>query len=92
MPEDKIQLSHPDGKKMPKIDRIKFEKTRSAILACLKGKALSHAELIACLKGSLNGKIDGNISWYGESMKLHLEAIGAIERFEDARTTKYRLT
>ena len=32
------------------------------------------------LHADLQGKFDGNIGWYGETMKLDLEADGKIER------------
>ena len=90
MADDKIQLQHPQGKHMPRIDRDKYEITRKAMLSVLKGKEIIHTELFELLHEKLNGKFDGSISWYGESVKLDLEARKLIERTND-RPQKYRV-
>jgi hypothetical protein len=56
----------------------------------LKGKELTHTELQDQFNKSLTGKFSGNISWYGETVKLDLEARKIIERTE-SKPQKYRL-
>jgi uncharacterized protein DUF6958 len=51
----------------------------------LKGKELTHTELQDQLNKSLTGKFSGNISWYGETVELDLEARKIIERTESKR-------
>jgi hypothetical protein len=47
-------------------------------------------ELFSRLNKSLKGKFAGNISWYGETVKLDLEAKKIIERTA-SKPQKYRL-
>ena len=63
---------------------------KKAILTALKKKELTHAELFGWLDQSLEGKFDGRVHWYGETVKLDLEARNLIER-TSARPQKYRL-
>jgi hypothetical protein len=46
--------------------------------------------LFGCLNKSLKDKFSGNISWYGETVKLDLEAKKIIERTA-SKPQKYRL-
>ena len=90
MPEPKVQLRHPQAKHMPAIDANKYETVRKAILAVLKGKELTHTQMFAALQRRLSGRFDGNISWYGEGVKLDLEARKIIRR-TDSTPQRYRL-
>jgi hypothetical protein len=63
---------------------------KSAILSALRRKELTHTELFKRLNKNLIKKFSGNISWYGETVKLDLEARGLIER-TSAKPQKYRL-
>jgi hypothetical protein len=87
---DKILTRHPLGKSGKNIDKHLYETVRDAMLAILQNRELSHAELDKQLNKALKGKFSGNISWYGETVKLDLEARGLIERTE-AKPQKYRL-
>jgi hypothetical protein len=51
---------------------------------------LTHAELMRGVDARLRGRFDGNPHWYGETVKLDLEARRVIER-TDARPQKYRV-
>ena len=90
MAEEKILTKHPLGKSGKNIDKQKYETLKKAILSALKTKELTHTELFARLNTNLKGKFAGNISWYGETVKLDLEARKIIER-TSSKTQKYRL-
>ena len=74
MSEEKMLTRHPLGKSGKNIDRQSYERIKKAILSALRNKELTHTELFNQLKKSLEGKFAGNISWYGETVKLDLEA------------------
>ena len=87
---EKILTKHPLGKTGRSIDRDKYETLKDAILFALNGKELTHLELFDRLNKSLKNKFSGNVSWYGETVKLDLEARRVIER-TSSRPQKYRL-
>lgn len=89
MKEEKILTRHPLGKSGKNIDRKKYETLKKAILSALRNKELTHTELFDRLNQSLKGKFAGNISWYGETVKLDLEARKVIQR-TSTRPQKYR--
>ena len=90
MSEQKILTKHPLGKTGRNISREKYDSIKRAILVALKRKELTHTELFQELKRSLKAKFSGNVSWYGETVKLDLEARKIIERTR-TRPQKYRL-
>ncbi len=90
MSQDKIQTRHPQGKRGVNISKDKYETVRTAMLTCLRGKELTHTELFAALQRKLEGYLEGSISWYGETVKLDLEARQVIERIKTA-PERYRL-
>ena len=90
MTEEKILTKHPLGKSGKNISKQKYETLKKAILSALRNKELSHAELFNQLNNSLKSKFSGNISWYGETVKLDLEARKIIER-TSSKPQKYRL-
>jgi hypothetical protein len=91
MPEDKVQTLHPSpGKSNKKIDRTKYDIIKAAILEILKTTEPTHNELFETLNKKLNGKFEGNINWYGETVKLELEARRLIERTND-KPQKYKI-
>src|SRR5678815_3438274 len=75
MLEEKILTKHPSGKTGRNISVQKYETLKKAILASLGSKSLTHTELFERLNNKLSGKFEGNISWYGETVKLDLEAV-----------------
>ena len=89
MPEKKILTKHPLGKSGRNIDKQKYEILKKAILSSLQKKELTHDELFDQLNKTLKGKFSGNISWYGETVKLDLEARKTIER-TSSKPPKYR--
>ena len=88
--EEKILTRHPFGKSGKNISKQKYETLKQAILSALQKKELTHTELSDQLKKSLQGKFTGNISWYGETVKLDLEARKIIER-TSSKPPKYRV-
>jgi hypothetical protein len=90
MTEETIATKHPHGKSGKNISKQKYETLKQAILSALKNKELTHTELFEKLNKGLNGKFSGNVSWYGETVKLDLEARRIIERTK-SKPQKYRL-
>ncbi len=90
MAEAKILTKHPLGKSGKNISKENYETLKQAILATLRGKELTHTELLDQLNKKLKGKFSGNISWYGETVKLDLEARKVIERIS-AKPERYRI-
>src|SRR5947199_9399184 len=80
MAEEKILTKHPLGKSGKNISREKYETLKKAILSALRNKELTHTELFNQLNKSLKSKFSGNVSWYGETVKLDLEARMPVER------------
>ena len=74
MTAGKMLTKHPLGKSGKNIDRKKYDTLKKAILSALRKNELAHTELFSRLNKSLKGKFSGNISWYGETVELDLEA------------------
>jgi hypothetical protein len=90
MTAGKILTKHPLGKKGKNIDRKKYETLKKAIVLALRKSDLTHTDLFSRLNKSLKNRFSGNISWYGETVKLDLEAKKIIERTA-SKPQKYRL-
>jgi hypothetical protein len=90
MAEEKIATKHPWGKSGKNISRQKYEALKDTILLALKNRELTHTELFNELNKRLKSKFAGNVSWYGETVKLDLEARKIIER-TSSKPQKYRL-
>jgi hypothetical protein len=90
MAEEKILTRHPLGKSGKNISKQKYDTLKQAILSALKNKELTHTELFNHLNKNLKGRFPSNISWYGETVKLDLEARKIIER-TSSKPQKYRL-
>ena len=90
MDDEKILTKHPLGKSGKNISKQKYDSLKSAIASALRDKELTHTELFRQLGKQLKGKFDGNVSWYGETVKLDLEARKIIER-TSSKPQKYRL-
>ena len=90
MAEEKIKTKHPLGKSGKNIDKVKYETLKKAILSVLRNNELTHTELFKKLNQSLKSKFAGNINWYGETVKLDLEARKLIER-TSTKPQKYRV-
>ena len=90
MTAEKILTKHPLGKSGKNMDKQKYDILKTAILSALRKNDLTHTELFNRLNKNLKGKFAGNISWYGETVKLDLEAKKIIER-TSSKPQKYRL-
>ena len=90
MTDEKILTKHPLGKSGKNISKQKYEALKKAMLTALRSRELTHTELFNQLNKRLRNKFAGNISWYGETVKLDLEARKMIER-TSSKPQKYRL-
>ncbi len=90
MAEEKILTKHPQGKTGRNIDKKTYDTLKTSIIAALEKKELTHDELFEHLNKKLDGKITGSISWYGETVKLDLEARKIIER-SGPKPQRYRV-
>jgi hypothetical protein len=90
MAEKKILTKHPLGKIGKNISEQKYNTLKEAIVSTLQSRELTHGELFNQLNKRLTGKFAGNVSWYGETVKLDLEARKIIER-TSSKPQKYRL-
>lgn len=90
MSDEKILTRHPQGKSGKNIDKKTYDAMSRAISSVLRGKELTHTELMARVTEKLEGRFDGNIGWYAETVKLDLEARRVIERTA-SRPQRYRL-
>jgi hypothetical protein len=90
MAEGKIQTKHPAGKTGRSISREKYDAVKSALVAALRGRELTHTELMTALQRTLKQGFEGNITWYGETVKLDLEARRTLERTA-SKPQRYRL-
>jgi hypothetical protein len=81
MKEAKIQTLHPDSGKQNKIISVeKYEIIKAAIIQILQHQSLTHTQLMQALHDEVHATFTGNAHWYGETVKLDLEARGIIKR------------
>jgi hypothetical protein len=91
MSQEKIQTLHPQpGKTNKLISREKYQVIRENILSILKKAELTHTELMEKLYDNVKDSFEGGVQWYGETVKLDLEARKIIERTE-TKPERYRL-
>jgi hypothetical protein len=91
MKEEKIQTLHPEaGKTNKKISLEKYTFIRKNLLLILAGPALTHTELMEQLYATVKDNFEGGVQWYGETVKLDLEARKIIERTK-TKPEKYQL-
>lgn len=90
MPTEKIQTLHPTpGKTNKNISLEKYNVIRDNILLILQGKEMTHTELMESLYERLKDTFQGGVQWYGETVKLDLEARNILER-TGLKPEKYR--
>jgi len=87
----KIQTLHPQpGKTNKNISLNKYNFIRENVLVVLGKKELTHPELMEALLQRVKDNFEGNVQWYGETVKLDLEARKVIERTR-TKPEKYRV-
>lgn len=91
MKGEQIQTLHPQtGKTNKRISLEKYLVIKENILSILSKTELTHTELMEKLYENMKDTFEGGIQWYAETVKLDLEAKGAIER-TNSKPEKYRL-
>ena len=78
------------GKSNKKISLAKYNYIREQLLKILSEQELTHSNLMEELFSRVKNDFDGGIQWYGQAVKLDLEARKIIERTKD-KPEKYRL-
>lgn len=92
MKAEQIQTLHPiPGKTNKHIALEKYEVIKTQILAILSQNELTHTELMEQLYANVKDTFVGGVQWYGETVKLDLEARKIIERTK-SKPEKYRCT
>lgn len=78
---EKIQTLHPvPGKVNKKIAVDKYELVKKNLLDILAKEEPTHLELMEALYQRISKTFDGGVQWYGEIVKLDLEARKIIGR------------
>ena len=91
MKQEQIQTLHPQpGKTNKRISLDKYNVIKQHILKILAGAELTHTELMEKLYDNVKDFFEGGVQWYGETVKLDLEARKIIERTA-TKPEKYRL-
>jgi hypothetical protein len=91
MKPELIQTLHPqEGKTNKKISLEKYNFIKKNLLTILKRSELTHTELMEELYSRVRDNFEGGVQWYGETVKLDLEARNLIERTK-TKPEKYRL-
>lgn len=91
MKEEQIQTLHPQyGKINKRISLNKYNIIKENILAIITKKEYTHTELMEKLYSKVKNTFEGGVQWYGEIVKLDLEARNIIER-TNSKPEKYRL-
>jgi hypothetical protein len=91
MKSETIQTLHPqESKTNKKISLEKYTFIKENLLSILNKRELTHTELMEELFSRVKDNFEGGVQWYGETVKLDLEARQIIER-TNAKPEKYRL-
>jgi len=91
MKAESIQTLHPQpGKTNKKISLEKYNFIRENIVVILAESERTHTELMEELYARVKDIFEGGVQWYGETVKLDLEARQIIERTK-TKPEKYKL-
>lgn len=94
--EQKIQLKHPEGKKAVRMDKLKYDVLKKALLNHLKKNGEStHSEIWHAIEEDFKKnktEFDGSVQWHTEWVKLDLQANKILERVQGTSPQKYSLT
>jgi hypothetical protein len=89
--KEQIQTLHPESGKTNKLIAIeKYNVIRAHILSILNDCEPTHTELMEQLYSQVKDTFEGGVQWYGETVKLDLEARKIIER-TGTKPDRYRL-
>ena len=92
MKEAFIQTLHPDSNKTnKKISLAKYNVIKESMLIILANTPLTHTALMEALYARVKDSFEVGVQWYGETVKLDLEARKIIERTK-TKPEKYYLT
>ncbi len=87
-----IQTLHPHpGKTNKKIALDKYNYIKAHLLVILSERELTHTDLMEALYARVKDEFEGGVQWYGQTVKLDLEARQIIERTTE-KPEKYKLT
>lgn len=91
MKGEQIKTLHPQvGKTNKRIYLEKYLIVKENIISILRQTPLTHTELMERLYENIKDSFEGGVQWYGETVKLDLEARAIIER-TGSKPDKYRL-
>lgn len=91
MKDEQIQTLHPiAGKTNKRISLKKYETIKENLLAILATETFTHTELMEALYSRVKDSFEGGVQWYGETVKLDLEARHIIARTQ-TKPEKYFL-
>ncbi len=91
MKPEQIQTLHPIvGKTNKKIALDKYQTIRDQLIQILQSTEPTHTELMELLYQRVKDSFVGGVQWYGETVKLDLEARGLVERIGN-KPERYRL-
>ena len=91
--KDTIRTLHPEKKQGVKISREKYETIRNAILCALQTeKEMSFMNLSRAVEKQVGNSFSGSVMWYVTTVKLDLEARGAIRRVPNSRPQLLQLS
>ena len=86
-----IQTLHPEvGKSNKKISLEKYEFIKEILLEIISENILTHTEMMEELYSRVKDNFIGGVQWYGEVVKLDLEARHIIERIR-TKPEKYKI-
>ena len=93
---EKIQLTHPEGKKAVSMDKIKYEALKTSFLYCLKIKKVApFQELLSDVETDLKKrkvKMEGKLEWNLFWVTLDLEAKKELHKDRTSSPIKYSLS
>jgi hypothetical protein len=88
---EQIQTLHPQPDKTNKlISLAKYNIIKNSILSILQNAEPTHTELMEKLYDNVKDNFEGGVQWYGETVKLDLEARKIIERI-GTKPERYRM-
>lgn len=92
-----LNANYPRGKGGTRVDRVKYEIMKKAILRAVPRTRTGVAfrdlpDAVAAKLSKADRARFGSIGWYATTVKLDLEARGLIERVPDAKPQRLRRT